>query len=110
MELRRVPRLVPLQVSDEMPSDGSSYGIHFFERLLDAVLADVLESSSTRRLDCFRAMSLGHGDNRHALLMPTSLHGGVDSTSDLPQSLRQVRKTHNVPSYLRLQSEASEST
>src|SRR5579864_7482906 len=101
IESCQVLRLVSLHVPDEVPPDRRSHGIHFIERFLNAVLSDVPESSLPRRLYRFGAMSLGHGHQRYALSMTPPLHGGVDATPDLPQSLRQVRKTHNVPSYRR---------
>src|SRR5438067_2846462 len=96
-------------MSDEVPPDRGSDSIHFLERLLNAVFADVPESSLPRRFRRVRAMRLGHGYDRDTLSMSPPMHGGINTLPDLPQSLRQVRKTHNVPSYRRLQTEASES-
>ena len=79
------------------------------ERLLNAVFTHVRESSFPRRFRRIGAMCLGHGYDRDALSMSPPNHGGINTLPDLPHALRQVRKTHNVPSYRRLQSEASES-
>src|SRR5438045_265118 len=96
-------------MSDEVPPDRGSDRIHFLERFLNAVFTHVPESSLPRRFRRIGSMGLGYGHYRDALAMSPSLHGGIDALPNLPQSIRQVRKTHNVPSYRWLQSEASES-
>src|SRR4051812_25874966 len=102
-------RFVALQMSDEMPADLRANRVHLLDRLLDAVLTHVAEPCSERRFDGLGAMRLGHSDHRDPLRVASALPCGVDTIPDLPQAIRQVRKSHNAPSYRRLQSEASES-
>src|SRR5213080_1010403 len=101
--------LIPLQMSDEVPTDLRADRIHLPDCLLDPVLTDVPEPCGARRLHCFGAVSLRHGDHRDQLFMAPALARGVDTIPDLPRAIRQVRKSHNALSYRRLHSEASES-
>jgi hypothetical protein len=109
IEPRHVPGLVPLQVADEVPPNVGAEDVHFFERLLNAVLTDVPEPCRIRRLDSIWPMRFCHGHQRDSLATASALCSRIDAIPNLPQSLRQVRQSHNTPSYRRLQSEASES-
>jgi hypothetical protein len=110
IEPRNMSDFVALQMPDQMPSDWSTHRVHFRECLLNAVFADVPEPRFPRRDYRVGAVSLRHGDHRDVLSVPPSPHRGIDALLDLPQSIRQVRKRHNAPSYRRLHIEASEST
>src|SRR2546423_5238410 len=102
LEARRVLRFVPLEMADEVPPDRGMNDIHLGERLLNPVFTDVPEPCFEPGLYGFRAMGLRHGNDRDALSMTSPLNRRVDFRPDLPQSLRQVRKWHNAPSYRRV--------
>src|ERR1043165_3711534 len=80
------------------------------ERLLNAVLADVLKSGAPGRGHRVRPVRFGDRDDRDLLPMPAAFHGPSDSLPHLSEAVRQVLEWHNALKYQGLQVESSETT
>jgi hypothetical protein len=76
--------LVPLEVSDEVPSNGNRGRVDFRECLLYPILADVTKPSVPGRLNGIGAVGLGNRDDRNGLAMTTSPRCLVDFFADVP--------------------------
>ena len=76
-------RLVPLEVTHHVPARGGLDLQGLGERLLYAVLADVLDAESNDRLDLFHAPGLCDGDQPHARRVAPRAGAGVrDALAD----------------------------
>jgi hypothetical protein len=99
---------VPLEMTDEMPTNRGTCRCHFAQRLLDAVFTDIFEARIPGRRNCIRPVSLCYGDDPNLLAMPSTPGGFADPLPNLGETVRQVLKWHNAPSYQGLQIESRE--
>ncbi len=88
--------LVSLDMPDEMPAHGNGRYVDFWERFLNPIFADVPQAGVPRCLNRVRAVRLGDGNDRNALAVPASLGGAFDLLTNVPKSIREVRKRHKL--------------
>src|ERR1041385_6909520 len=99
---------VATERADEVPTNRWTARYHLSERLLNAVLADVLKSGAPGRGHGVRPVRFGDGDDRDLLPMPAAFHGLSDSLPHLGEAVRQVLEWHNTLKYQGLQVVSSE--
>ena len=69
------------------------------DRLLHAVLADVVQAGRPRGLHRVGTVRLGDRDDRHALLVAAAPHGAIERLAHGGQSLGKLRVRHGAQVY-----------
>ncbi len=95
--------LIALKRADEVPLNRYiARCLLLLKRLLNPILADILEPRCYCCSDCFRAVSLGHANNAHVMPPPPGCLAARHSIAYKGQPVRQAWESHNLLIYWRM--------
>src|SRR3954464_4549412 len=91
--------LVPLEMTNEVPTYWRLDCGHLAHRFLNTVFADVAEPCPDRGIDRVGSVRLGDRDDGALLAVSAAADRVSHSLSNLGQTVRQVLKWHNARKY-----------